>query len=144
VKDFASIAKPLHQLTEKKSSFCWNDECQVAFDHLKQCLTSAPTLVMPNWSSPFTIDTDASDTGVGAVLSQTDDEGTEHVIAYASRLLSKTERNYCTTRKELLAVITFLSHFRQYLLGRHFTVRTDHGALTWLQGFKNPEGQLDR
>ena len=144
VKDFASIAKPLHQLTEKKSSFCWTNECQVAFDHLKQCLTSAPTLVMANWSSSFIIDTDASDTGIGAVLSQTDEKGTEHVIAYASRLLSKAEHNYCTTRKELLAVITFLQHFRQYLLGRLFTVQTDHGALTWLQGFKNPEGQLAR
>ena len=142
VKDFGLIEKPLHQLREKKSSFCWTDECQIAFDHLKQCLTSASTLVMPDWSSLFTIDTDTSDTGIGSVLSQTDDAGTEHVITYASQLLSKMKCNYCTTRKELLAVITFLQHFRQYLLGCPFTVQRDHGVLTWVQGFKNPESQL--
>ena len=144
VKDFASHAKPLHQLTEKRSTFKWTTDCQAAFDHLKQCLTSAPTLMMPNWSQPFIIDTDDSDTGIGAVLSQVDDEGVEHVVAYASRILTKSERNYCVTRKELLAVVSFLQHFRQYLLGREFTVRTDHGALTWLQQFRNPEGQLAR
>ena len=99
---------------------------------------------MPNWSQPFVIDTDASDTGIGAVLSQVDAEGVEHVVAYASRILTKAERNYCVTRKELLAVVTFLQHFRQYLLGRLFTIHTDHGSLTWLQSFKNPEGQLAR
>ena len=81
VKDFASHAKPLRQLTEKRSTFKWTTDCQAAFDHLKQCLTSAPTLMMPNWSRPFIINTDASDTGIGAVLSQVDDEGVEHVVA---------------------------------------------------------------
>ena len=80
--------------------------------------------------------------GIGAVLSQVDDKGVEHVVAYASRILTKLERNYCVTHKELLAVVTFLQHFRQYLLGQEFTVRTDHGSLTWFQQFKNPEGQL--
>ena len=65
-------------------------------------LTVAPTLSMPNWLQPFTIDTDASDTGIGAVLSQVDDKGVEHVVAYASRILTKPGRNYCVTRKELL------------------------------------------
>ena len=71
-------------------------------------------------------------------------DGLEHVIAYASRTLSKTERNYCTTRKEMLALITCLRHFRHYLLGRHFIVRTDHQALKWLQTFHEPEGQVAR
>jgi len=75
-------------------------------------------------------------------LSQCDTSGNEHVIAYASRLLTKPERNYCVTRKELLAVVTFLSYFRHYLIGIPFTIRTDHGALTWLQNFRSPEGQL--
>ena len=90
------------------------------------------------------MDTDASDTGIGAVLSQKDDNGTEHVIAYASRVLSKAERRYCVTRRELLAVVFFLHHFRPYLLGRRFTLRTDHGSLTWLSNFKEPEDQLAR
>ena len=99
---------------------------------------------MPNWSQTFIIDIDASDFGIGAVLSQVDHEGTEHVIAYGSRVLSKAESNYCVTCKELLAVVTFVQHFRQYLLSQSFTIRTDHGALTWLQEFRNPEGQLAR
>ena len=90
------------------------------------------------------LDTDASDVGIGAVLSQTDEEGRERVITYASRLLSKPERRYCVTRRELLAVVTFTRHCRPYLVGRHFTLRTDHGSLTWLKNFKEPEGQLAR
>lgn len=89
------------------------------------------------------LDTDASDVGIGAVLSQVQ-QGSERVLAYGSRKLSKTEQNYCTTRRELLAVVEFTSHFRQYLLGRPFTVRTDHSSLRWLTRMKEPEGQLVR
>ena len=64
------------------------------------------------------------------------------MIAYGSRLLTKTERKYCVTRRELLAVIVFTKHFRPYLLGRHFTLRTDHGSLQWLYNFHEPESQL--
>ena len=92
-------------------AFKWSSECQATFEHLKRCLTSAPTLAMPNWSQPFIIDTDASDVGIGAVLSQVDQESTEHVITYGSHVLSKAEHNYCVTHKELLAVVTFLQHF---------------------------------
>ena len=144
IHNFAIIAKPLHQLTEKHTKFQWSNDCQNAFTALKTHLTSAPILALPDWSRPFVLDTDASDTGIGAVLSQFHQDGSEHVIAYASRTLNKAERNYCVTRKELLAVVTFMKHFRQYLVGHKFTVRTDHGALTWLQNFKSPEGQLAR
>ena len=101
-------------------------------------------LTYPDYSKPFILDTDASDTGIGAVLSQTDSEGGERVVAYASRLLSKPERQYCVTRRELLAVVTFTRHFRPFLLGRPFVLRTDHGSLTWLRNFKEPEGQMAR
>ena len=143
VKDFAAIAAPLHKLTEKTASFRWTCECQQAFLNLKRRLVSAPILALPDWSKPFLLDTDASDTGIGAVLSQIDGEK-EHVIAYASRILTKAERNYCVTKRELLAVVTFLQHFRPYLLKGPFTLRTDHGALTWIQKFKEPEGQVAR
>ena len=134
ISDFATIAKPLHQLTE----------CQEAFDHLRRRLTTAPVLAFPDYSKPFILDTDASDTGIGAVLSQLDDDGRECVIAYGSRLLTKAERRYCVTCRELLAVVVFTSHFRPHLLNRHFKLRTDHGSLTWLCNFKDPEGQLAR
>ena len=78
------------------------------------------------------------------VLSQEQDDGQERVIAYGSRVLSKAERRYCVMHRELLAVVYFLQHFRPYLLGRHFTLRSDHGSLTWLRNFKEPEGQLAR
>ena len=140
IKGFATIAKPLHHLTEKTTPFQWTVQCQKSFDDLKQCLTTAPVLAFPDFSKPFILDTDASDTGIGAVLSQTDDNGREKVIAFASRTLSKPERRYCVTRKELLSVVTFIRHFRPFLLGHKFTLRTDHGSLTWLSNFRQPEG----
>ena len=144
IKDFAVIAKPLHRLTEKATTFCWNENCQLAFEKLRQELTSTPVLAFPDYSRPFLLDTDASDSGIGAVLSQVQDDGRERVIGYASRMLSKPERRYCTTRKELLSVVAFTKHFQPYLLCRHFTLRTDHGSLQWLYNFKEPEGQLAR
>ena len=90
------------------------------------------------------LDTDASNLGIGTVLSQVQDDDHERVIAYGSKVLSKPERRYCVTHRELLAVVNFLQHFRPYLLGRHFTLRSDHGSLTWLCNFKEPEGQLAR
>lgn len=71
-------------------------------------------------------------------------DGTERVIAYASRTLSKSEQKYCVTRKELLAVVTYVKYFRHYRYGKPFVVRTDHSSLRWLLNFKNPEGQLAR
>ena len=105
---------------------------------------STPILAYPNFKKPFLLDTDASDSGIGAVLSQVDEAGLEHVIAYGSRSLTKAERRYSVTRRELLAVVTFVKHFRTYLLGNKFTLRTDHGSLTWLCNFREPEGQLAR
>ncbi len=105
---------------------------------------SAPTLCFPDYSIPFILDTDASDVGIGAVLSQRHNDGSERVIAYASRILSRPERRYCVTSRELLAVVTFVQQFLSYLLGREFLLRTDHGSLTWLTNFKEPEGQLAR
>ena len=141
IKSFAEIAKPLYQLTEKKVCFKWTDQCEDAFISLKNHLTSAPILA-------FQIDHFClfwtRDTGIGAILSQCHPDGTEHVICYVSQGLSKSECNYCVTRKELLAAVTFLQHFRQYLRIAPFTIRTDHGVLTWLQRFKEPEGQLAR
>jgi len=139
----ATIAKPLHRLTEKTARFEWTPECHEAFQILRKRLCSVPILVFPNFNKPFILDTDASNTGIGGVLSQLDEAGNECVIAYASRTLSKAERKYCVTRRELLAVVTFTQHFRPYLLGRQFMLRTDHGSLTWLQSFKEP-GQLAR
>lgn len=143
IRGFAGIASPLHALTEKSRDFIWDESCQGAFEELKSMLVTAPVLPYPIPDQDFILDTDASGDGIGAVLSQVQ-EGNEKVLAYASRKLSRPERNYCVTRRELLAVVVYLKHFRQYLYGRKVKVRTDHAALRWLFQFKNPEGQLAR
>ena len=144
IQGFAEVAKPLHRLTEHAVNFSWTAECQEAFENLRSRLTRAPILAFPDYTLPFVLDTDASDLWIGAVLSQVSSLGQEQVVAYGSRLLSKAERNYSVTRRELLAVVTFTRLFRPYLLGRRFTVRTDHSSLQWIQNFKEPEGQLAR
>lgn len=140
---FADIAKPLHKLTESKQEFRWDENCQEAFDKLKRALTSAPILSYPNNEGLFILDTDASNNGLGAVLSQ-EQNGSEKVICYYSKTFSATERRYCVTRRELLAIVKSIKNFHHYLYGRPFKVRTDHGSLTWLLNFKNPEGQIAR
>jgi hypothetical protein len=143
IENFAKIAKCLHRLTEKGRNFVWDNECHNAFLKLKEKLTSTPVLGHPDFSKEFILDTDASKDAIGAILSQVQD-GHEKVIAYASRTMSKSERNYCVTRKELLAVVHFVKLFRHFLEGRKFRVRTDHSSLKWLLRFKHPEGQLAR
>ena len=143
INQFAEIAKPLHNLTLKNASFIWTDECSLSFRRLKQAIMTAPVLGYPCDTGLYILDTDASKNAVGAVLSQIQN-GDEKVLAYYSQALSKEERNYCVTRKELLAIIKGIKHFHHYLYGQHFKVRTDHGSLTWLLNFKNPEGQLAR
>ena len=143
VRGFADIARPLYRLTENQREFWWTSECEDAFRRLKTLLTTAPILAFPTADGLFILDTDASNTGLGTVLSQIQ-EGEEKVIAFHSKSLSKSERNYCVTRKGLLAVVVAVKTYHHYLCGRQFLVRTDHGALKWLLKFKNPEGQLAR
>ncbi|MCU7806226.1 MAG: RNA-directed DNA polymerase, partial [Candidatus Thiodiazotropha sp. (ex Lucinoma borealis)] len=143
IKGYAHIAKPLHRLTEKNKTFTWDLECEKAFEALKEKLISAPVLAYPDTSKPFLLDCDASSFAVGAVLSQIHDDQ-EHPVAYYSRTLSRTERNYCVTRRELLAMVEAVKRFHHYLYGFKFKIRTDHGALNWLFRSKNHDGQLCR
>jgi hypothetical protein len=91
----------------------------------------------------FVLYTDASQNMKGAELSQMQD-GIDRNIGYASKVLDSTRMKYCTTMKELLAIVFCTRHFRHYLLGRQFVIRTDHNSLIWLLNFKNIEGQLAR
>lgn len=144
VRNFSSIAKPLFDLTKNDSQLKWTSECQNAFDILKQELTSPKIMTLPRNEGKFILDVDASDFGIGAVLSQMQ-EGREKVISYASRSLNKAERNYCVTDKELLAIRYFVEYFRHYLMGQEeFIVRSDHRALKWLFSFKSPKGRIAR
>lgn len=139
IRDFSKRAEPLNQLLKTNTPYLWNDAAQKAFDDLKTSLNSAPVLTQPDFEKPFQLCTDASNTALGAVLEQ---DG--HPICYASRSLAQNERNYSTTERECLAVIWAIKKFRHYLLGRKFTVFTDHHALQWLLSTSNLSGRLVR
>ena len=104
VDSFAEIARPIHLLTQKNKPFVWGDAHQEEFEHLKRRLVTAAVLSLPRDEGRYVLDSDASDEALGLVLQQEQD-GLLKVIAYASRVLQPAERNYCMTRKELLAVI---------------------------------------
>ena len=116
IKEYAHIASPLYGLTGPKATFHWEDKHQKAFDALVEALVCAPVLAYPNSQDTFILDTDASDTAIRAELLQLQ-EGEERVVSYGSFSLTLAQRNYCTTRKELLAVLRFTREYRHYLLG---------------------------
>ncbi|KAL1141019.1 hypothetical protein AAG570_000945 [Ranatra chinensis] len=143
IPEFSTVAAPLTDLMKKGRAWLWSGECERAFAQLKEHLVTAPILTCPDFERPFIIQTDASGKGIGAILSQELPDG-ERVVAYASRALSKAERNYSTTEQECLAVIWAVEKFRPYLEGTEFTVITDLAALKWLNGLKDPVGRLAR
>ena len=135
VKNFSAIAVPLSALCSPNVKFRWTQREQGAFETLKNALVEAPMLAFPHQTAQFILDTDASDYGVGAVLSQVVEENNELVerpISYYSKTLDKYAKNYCITRKELLAAILGIQHHKAYLWGRHFILRSDHGALKFM------------
>ncbi len=143
IKNFSDIAFPLTQLIRKDVPFEWSRQAELSFECLKIALCRAPILSYPSPVGEYILDTDASDTAVGAVLSQMQD-GEERPLAFGSKKLNKQQQRYCVTRKELLAVVVFLAEFRHWLLGPKFKIRTDHSSLRWLMNFKEPQGQLAR
>lgn len=131
IADFAAIARPLYDLTKKGIPFVWGPSHTAAFNTLKRCLTSAPVLAFPLDEGDWRLETDASSLNVAAILYQKQ-SGVWRVIAYASRVLSKTESSYCSSRSELLAVVFGLKQFRHFLLGRKFTIVVDNSSLQYL------------
>ena len=134
----------MNRLLRKDIPYIWNENCQKAFETLKEKLTTAPILIYPDFTKPFLLHTDASYQGLGAVLAQLDDEGHEHVIAYASRSLVGAERNYAATEIECLASIWAMKYFRPYIYLSEFTLVTDHSALQWMMNNPNPNKRMSR
>ena len=148
IKDYSETARPLYELTRKKVKFEWTDAREAAYQKLKKQLCEAPVLAYPCPDGQWILDTDASGYAIGAVLSQVqkqeDGSDVERVISYASRSLKGPEQRYCTRRRELLAVVNFVKHFRPYIFGRKVLIRTDHASLRYIKTQGNPDDQSMR
>ena len=126
IRNFGSMAAPLTILLTKEK-FCWNSEAAAAFQQLKTTLTTPPTLCLPDFSQRFVIECDASGVGIGAVLTQHNQP-----VAFFSEALKGSALALSTYEKEMLAIVKEVRKWRPYLLGKPFTVRTDHKSLKYL------------
>jgi len=146
IPNYAAIAAPLTDLIRKNcpNVVKWNEECASAFEKLKNELCSSPVLCSPDFQKDFVLQTDASERAVGAVLSQCDESGDDHPIAYFSRKLLGREEKYSTVEKECLAIKLGIQAFRVYLMGRPFSIQTDHRSLEWLNRLKENNARLTR
>jgi len=144
IKDFALRSEAMKRLLRKDTPFKWGKEQQEAFENIAQAMATADVVAHPDLKKPFIVTTDASGHGLGAILSQKDEEGQERVVQYASRGLNKHEENYSVTKLEALAVYWAVNKFAHYL-GARFTLVTDHSALKTIFGGTKPlKGQLAR
>jgi hypothetical protein len=140
IENFAVIALPLNRLLKKNVPFKWTSDCQESFEILKNKLISPKILQYPNFEQDFVLHTDASGFALGAVLANHDGKP----VAYASRALKAAEINYSVPEKEMLAIVWAVKHFRPYLFGRHFMVKTDHRPLVYLFSVKDPSSRLTK
>ena len=140
ISNLSTIAEPLNRLTRKNIKFIWSTECEEAFIHLRALLATAPVLSRPSDKHELTLQVDASNCGLGCVLTQEID-GIEGVVSYASRSLNPAERNYSVTERECLATLWGIRKFRFFIEGSNFTVITDHNSLVWVHKMKNPTGR---
>jgi transposase InsO family protein len=143
IDGFAKTALPLYKLTKKNEPWVWTGAQEAAFNDLKRGLLNAKCLFAPDFRRPFILQTDASNIGLGAVLTQAFPDG-EHPVAFISRQLKPPEANYSTTELEALAVVWAIKTFEHYLVDRHFIVVTDHHALQWLPTKKSLNKRLSR
>ncbi len=136
VPAYATLAEPMRALLRKDCDFQWTVAAQESFDQVKKAIVDSPALSLFNPNLGTILSCDASDYGVGAVLTQLDDQGIERTIAFASRSLSDAERKYSIVEKEALACVWSAEKWRTWLWGRKFMLRTDHQALTTLLSSK--------
>ncbi|UYV67623.1 hypothetical protein LAZ67_5001396 [Cordylochernes scorpioides] len=144
IPHYAQLRSPLNILLKNNIPFKWTLECQKAFEDLKSSLTASPVLHIFKEDLPCFLYCDASTLGISGILKQKDENGEEHPVQYFSRSLRKYEQNYSISELECLAIIESIEYFRVYLLGRHFTIYSDHQALVYLKNIKNPSGRLFR
>ena len=144
-RDLSELVEPLTKLLKKNVKFLITPEAITSVNKCKEILTTSPVLKYPDFSKPFIITTDASDVAVGAVLSQWDESGgTDHPIEFASKKLAPAETRYSTIERELLGVVWAIEHFRPYVWGVKFAVRTDHMPLVWVHKLKETSARITR
>ena len=143
IEQFSKIDLPLFKLLAKDTPFNWNENCQKAFETLKEKLTTTPILKGPNWSLPFHISTNASSTAIGASLGQKEDSF-NYAIYFISKNLTPTELNYTVTEKEMLAIIHAVNKFQHYITGYEIFVHTDHSAIKYLMNKPITNGRVTR
>ena len=141
---FAEISAPLNRLTSEKSVFVWSDEADQSFEKLKNLLCSYPVLAFPKIGEKFVVEVDASSSAVGGVLLQDGTDNKYHPVAYYSNTLNQSQRKWSTHSKETYVLILALRHWKVYLTGTNFVVRSDHNPLVTLQKTKDPRGKLTR
>ncbi|GBG61232.1 hypothetical protein CBR_g19764 [Chara braunii] len=138
VRNFSAVAAHLTNITKKDTAFLWSLHCQMTFARLKQALTRAPVLKLPDPTLPFVLTTDASQYGIGAVLQQDDGNGLRPV-EFMSKKIKTHKLQDSTYEKELYALVSALKHWKHFLLGRHFKIFSDHSTLQWLKS----QGELN-
>uniref|UniRef100_A0AB38Z1M6 Polyprotein n=1 Tax=Chuta errantivirus TaxID=3078401 RepID=A0AB38Z1M6_9VIRU len=154
IKGYAALAKPLTNMLRgkeghlsrnesKKINITLDDHALLAFNTLKEVLCSEDVLIFPDFNKPFILNTDASNQALGAVLSQRTCQG-ERPISFISKSLSKTEENYATNEKEMLAIVWALNVFRNFIYGAKILIYTDHMPLTYAISPKNVNAKLKR
>ena len=133
IPSFSKIAKPLNKLTCKDVPFIWGDKHKLAFNALRDLVTSEPVLLQPQPDKPFEVEVDASGFALGGVLLQRQEDGKKHPIGYYSTTLNEAQRNYDIYELDLLAIAECLKHWRPYLAGspHEIIVHTDHTNLTY-------------
>jgi hypothetical protein len=127
VRNFGQISRPLTDVLKKDVVFRWTEQTEASFRALQQALITTPVLAIPDFAKPFVVETDASDGGVGAVLSQ---DG--HPLAYLSRALGPKNQGLSAYEKEFLAILLVVDHWRPYLQVQEFTIQSDHRSLASL------------
>jgi hypothetical protein len=143
IRHLADFATPLHAAVHREP-FAWTEEEEKAFAALKLLLTRAPMVQPPDWNREFHVFVDASDIAIGSVLMQKYEKNWFRPVYYASRRLSKAERNYSTTEREALGMIYNVTKFRHYLHGKRFMFHVDHSALVYLVSKASLTGKLAR
>ncbi|UYV79431.1 hypothetical protein LAZ67_17002583 [Cordylochernes scorpioides] len=144
IPEYARLRAPLNNLLKKDVVWIWDEACQKAFIDLKGNLTQHPILHLYKEGLPCQVYCDASTLGIAGILKQVHPDGNVYPVQFFSRTLRPHEKNYSISELECLAIVESVEKFRIHLMGRKFTIFSDHHALQWLKTIKNPSGRLFR